>query len=245
MTRRDLLKALLATGVGTATGAASFGYAFERHRIGVTHASIEVSGLPEALAGLRIGLVTDTHLSATVPVSDVARAVDLVMAERPDLIVLGGDYITWRDRRYIGPAAEVLGPLSAPNGVYAVLGNHDDDREMPAALEGRGFEVLKDARTRVTIRGEALDFVGIKYWTRRTADIGRLLHGATAPVFLFAHNPKRLAEAAALDIPLVLSGHTHGGQVVLPVLGAVAAAGEFPVVAGVGREGERSICPSG
>jgi predicted MPP superfamily phosphohydrolase len=240
LTRRDLLKALVATGVGTATGAASFGYAFERHRLGVTRATIDVSGLPEALKGLRIGLVTDTHHSQTVPFADIAQAVELLMAERPDLIVLGGDYVTWKDRRYARLSAEALAPLNAPHGVFAVLGNHDDDREMPAALAARGFEVLKDARTRITVRGEPIEMLGIQYWTRRPADIGRLLRGATAPVFLLAHNPKRLIEAAALDIPLVLSGHTHGGQVVLPVLGAIAAR-EFPVVAGAGRRGSTTI----
>jgi hypothetical protein len=159
----------------------------------------------------------------------------MVMAERPDLIVLGGDYVTWGDRQYVGPSADALAPLSAPGGVFAILGNHDDDHEMPAALMKNGVQVLKDARTHLVINGEGVDLAGIRYWTRRPADIAAVVRGAASPIVLLAHDPRRLTEAAALNIPLVLSGHTHGGQVVLPGLGAIAAQ-KFPVLAGIGRQ---------
>jgi uncharacterized protein len=67
-----------------------------------------------------------------------------------------------------------------------------------------------------------------------------VVRGAKNPIILLAHDPRRLIEAAALDIPLVLSGHTHGGQVVLPGIGAIAAR-KFPVVAGIGRRDKTSI----
>ena len=130
--------------------------------------------------------------------------------------------------------------LRAPFGVYGVVGNHDDDRDMPAALIARGYEVLRDARTTVTARGEKLDLVGVRYWTQRGRDIARVVRGAKNPMILLAHDPRRLNEAAALNIPLVLSGHTHGGQVVLPGIGAIAAR-KFPVVAGMGRRDKTSI----
>jgi len=94
--------------------------------------------------------------------------------------------------------------------------------------------MLKDARTRLTIRNETVDLVGIRYWTRRQTDVADLLRDSAKMTILLAHDPRRLTEAAALNVPLVLSGHTHGGQVVLPVVGAVAAQ-KFPVVAGIGR----------
>ena len=84
------------------------------------------------------------------------------------------------------------------------------------------------------VNGEPIDFVGIRYWTKRLTDIAPIVRGATGTVVLLAHDPRRLNEAAALKIPLVLSGHTHGGQVVLPGLGAIAAQ-KFPVIAGLGR----------
>ncbi|HEY7055090.1 MAG TPA: hypothetical protein VH439_04155, partial [Gemmatimonadales bacterium] len=150
------------------------------------------------------------------------------------------DYVTWKDRHFIEPAAEALAPLTAPLGVIAILGNHDDDRDMPAALAAKGFTVLRDARTRLTVRGEPLDLVGIRYWTYRLPEIARLLRGSVPHAILLAHTPKRLLEAQQLAVSAVLSGHTHGGQIVLPWIGAVAAR-EFPVIAGFAQREGTSI----
>jgi len=232
LTRRAAIKGVVATAVGTVTGASAYGVVYERHHIGTTHATLPVSGLSPALDGLRIGFLTDIHHSAMVPADDVRRAVDLVSAERPDLIVLGGDYVTWGDRAFVGPVAELLAPLTAPQGVFAILGNHDDDRDMPAALAAKHIQVLKDARTRLEIRGEGLELAGIRFWTRKTTEIARVIKDARDTMLLLAHDPRRLDEAAELDVPAILSGHTHGGQVVLPGLGAIARR-RFPVLEGV------------
>jgi len=193
-----------------------------------------MDGLPRALAGLRIGLITDTHRSRWVSHEDIAHAVDALGAERPDIIVLGGDYVTYGDRQYVGPSADALAPLTAPHGVFAILGNHDHDHDMAAALGHKGIEVLRDARTRLTIRGEQLDLVGIRFWTKRQGDIADLVRDSAPATILLAHDPRRVTEAAALNVPLVLSGHTHGGQVVLPGIGAIAAR-KFPVAEGTFR----------
>lgn len=240
VTRRDVLKGFAAAGIGAATGAVAHGYLYERFHVDVTRETLDVSGLPEALSGLRVGLITDLHRSDTVSHDMIDRAVRLLMSEAPDLMILGGDYVTWGDRRFVGPAADALAPLTAPHGVFAVLGNHDNDHDMPPALAAKGFAVLRDARTRLTIRGETLDLAGIRYWTRKPAEIAYVLRGASPNVFLLAHTPMRLVEAAALAVPLVLSGHTHGGQIVLPGIGAVAAR-EFPVIAGPGRRENTTI----
>ena len=239
-TRRAAIKGVLATAIGGFTGAMSYGVAYERHRLGVTEATLPVSGLPPSLDGLRIGLVTDIHHSAIVPAGDVTQAVELTLSTQPDLIVLGGDYVTYGDRDYVEPVAELLSPLRAPHGVFAILGNHDDDREMPAALARRDVTVLKDQRTSVIIRGETLELAGIRFWTRRVSDIARVLKGAQETVILLAHDPRRLVEAAALNVPAVLSGHTHGGQVVMPGVGALARS-RFPILAGLGRRENSSI----
>jgi uncharacterized protein len=233
LTRRAALKGVLATTVGAITGSGIYGIGYERHRIGLTEAALPVSGLSPAHDGLRIGLVTDIHHGAMVPASDVAAAVQLVMAQRPDVIVLGGDYVTWGDRTFVGPVADLLAPLSAPHGVFAILGNHDDDRDMPAALAAKRFTVLKDQRTRIVVAGEGLEFAGIRFWTRRPQDIARALRQARDTTILLAHDPRRLNEAAALGVPAVLSGHTHGGQVVLPGVGAFVKR-RFPVLEGLG-----------
>jgi predicted MPP superfamily phosphohydrolase len=234
ISRRALLKGFVATGVGAATGASAYGYLHERHALELARATLPVAGLPPGLDGLRVALMTDIHRSRWVSADDVSEAVRLLMAQAPDLIVLGGDYVTWGDRQYVGASADALSGLHAPHGVFGILGNHDDDHDMPAALSAHGVEMLKDARTRLTIRGETLELAGIRFWTKRAVDIAAVLRGGRRPLVLLAHDPRRLTEAAALDVPLVLSGHTHGGQVVLPVVGAVAAR-KFPVVAGLAR----------
>jgi uncharacterized protein len=111
---------------------------------------------------------------------------------------------------------------------------------MPRALARQGIEVLRDARTRVTIGGESLDLAGIRFWTRKEPEIRKVIEGASPNLVLLAHDPRRLREAAALDVPLVLAGHTHGGQVVLPGLGAPAAR-KFPVLSGAATERDTTI----
>jgi uncharacterized protein len=238
--RRDLLKGCAAVGIGAMTGGASYGFLYERHHIELTRATLEVSGWSEGLAGLRVGFITDIHRSRTVSHALVARAVQLLMAERPDLIILGGDYVTWGNRDFVQPAADALAGLSAPSGVFAVLGNHDDDHDMPAALAARGFTVLRDARTQIRIRAEPVDLIGIRYWTKRVDEISRIMRGASPNTILLAHTPSRLLEAAALAVPLVISGHTHGGQIVLPGVGAFAAR-KFPVIAGQDKRENTTI----
>src|SRR6266540_2796437 len=217
VTRRAVLKALIATSTGIVAGTGGYGFFYGRHDLEVTRAGIPIRGLPPALNGLRIGLITDVHRSQLVSHEDVSKAVGALMAERPDLIVLGGDYVTWGDRDYVIPSAEALAPL-AKNGV----------------------QVLRDARTRLSIRHETIDLVGIRFWTRRQIDIAALVRDSAPMTILLAHDPRRLTEAGALSVPLVLSGHTHGGQVVLPLVGAVAAR-KFPVVAGIGRRDKTTM----
>jgi hypothetical protein len=240
MSRRAALKALLASGIGGLAGAGVYRFGYRRDVVQLTETSVPVAGLPPSLTGLRVGLITDIHRSRWVSSADVTAAAATLLAARPDLVVLGGDYVTWGDREYVGSAAEALSGLTAPHGVFAILGNHDGDRDMPAALAAHGIQVLKDARTRLTIKGEPLELAGIRFWTRRPADIAKVLRGAVGPVILLAHDPRRLVEASVLNVPLVLSGHTHGGQIVLPGLGAPAAR-KFPVVAGLGRRAATSI----
>jgi predicted MPP superfamily phosphohydrolase len=232
------MQVMAATAAGAFVGAGGIGI-HDRLRTTVTRETLPVTGLPAGFESFRIALLTDFHRSGLVSEDQIAGVVALAMAERPDLIVLGGDYVTQFDTRFAGSIAELLSILGAPAGVIAVLGNHDDERVVPAALAKRGIRVLRNGRTRLTIGGDSVDFLGIDFWTRNGADIGRLVDPAATPL-LVAHDPRRITEAAELSIPLVLSGHTHGGQVVLPALGAVNRF-RFPVVAGSVRQGASTL----
>ena len=114
-----------------------------RRRIRASSASPRRAGPPgvrasPALDGLRVGLITDIHHSATVSADDVTRAGRCCRRRSPISMVLGGDYVTFGNRAYVEPVAELLAPLAgARTASFAVLGNHDDDRDMPAALARR------------------------------------------------------------------------------------------------------------
>src|SRR5260370_27984145 len=101
---------------------------------------------------------------------------------------------------------------------------------MPAALASKGFTVLKDARTRLTVRGEIMDFAGIRYWTYKIGEIAHVMRGTVPHAILLAHTPKRLFEAQQLAVPAVIRRHTPRGPIVLPGARANAAA-EVPLLA--------------
>lgn len=238
MKRRQFLRVISAAGAGAAVGGASWGL-HERNTLGVTRLTVPVDGLPDSFKGFKIALLTDLHRSALVSAELIDRAVTDALEAKPDLVVLGGDYVTNFDARFAGPVAEVLGRLTAPAGVVAVLGNHDDERAVPAALYARGIKVLREERMRLEMGGRAVDFIGIGYWTRGTARIGSLIDREATPV-LIAHDPRRLTEAEALSIPLVLSGHTHGGQVVIPPFGPINRF-RFPITQGMLRQSNTTL----
>src|SRR5690606_41916285 len=130
----------------------------------------------------------DWHRCVLVPPDDVARSIVLTQSARPDIIVYGGDFHSYFDRAYCQPVTELAARASAPNGVFAVLGNHDDEREMPAALTRRGIEVLRNTHTTLHVRGEQLTVAGVDFWVRNARSaVSRAVGGARAAVVLLAH----------------------------------------------------------
>jgi len=232
LTRRAVLGTLASGAIGAAAGVCAHGYLYERHALQLIRVTMPVSGLAPAHEGLRIGLLTDLHHSSFVSQEEISRAVAMVMAERPELIVLGGDYVTNFDNNFLGPCAEILAALNAPQGVIGILGNHDDERATAMAFGRLRFPLLRDARTTLVINREPLDVAGIRYWTRTSLELSRVITGSAPTLLLLAHDPRRFTQALDLAVPVVLSGHTHGGQVVLPIFGAPAAR-KFPVLGGL------------
>jgi predicted MPP superfamily phosphohydrolase len=240
VSRRQVLRALAASGVLAGAGFGSYGFAYERHRIGVTRTLVPLRDLPPALSGVRIALLSDIHHGQFMSVEDVAAAASLVRAERPDLIALAGDYVVRADRASVLPCTRALLPLDAPLGVFAVLGNHDPEPTVNATFRAHGIRLLRDERVGIRARGESILLGGVRYWTTKTEDVARVFRGEEGFSILLAHDPRRLTQAAEIGVHLVLSGHTHGGQVVIPGLGAPAAA-RYPVVAGLGRRDRTTL----
>ncbi|MBP1634399.1 MAG: putative metallophosphoesterase [Acidobacteria bacterium] len=239
VTRRRALGALAAGGAGL-LGAGGYGVLVERHRLGVTRATISLRRLPPGLDGLRVGLATDFHYGRFTGDEMVAAVAQRLAEERLDLVLLGGDFVTWSDRAAVAPCAAALAGVRARLGVFAVFGNHDPEGTVKAVFERRGVGVLRDQHTRLDVRGEPVALAGLRYWSSRPADLDRALRGSRGFPILLAHDPRRVDLAAAAAVPLVLSGHTHGGQVVVPGLGAPAAA-RYPVVHGLGRRGGTAL----
>lgn len=195
-----------------------------RGRIEVTEHRVRLQGLPAGFEGFRIVQVSDIHHGLFLPFYAVLEAVEMVNALAPDVIALTGDFVTY-SRAYVEPVAAILGLLRAKHGVFAVLGNHDfrvDADQVARALRREGIEVLRNRHTFLRHRGEALPIAGIDD-LRYGADLTRALRGirAGSPTVLLSHNPKVIRRAALHGVSLVLSGHTHGGQVKLPMVGSI------------------------
>jgi len=219
--RRVGLPALGALGL-TAMAGAAYTVGIEPRRPELTELTLRLPGLPAALDGLRVGQISDMHLGQRFAAENTAWAVGRVMAARPDLIALTGDFVSFE--RAIGSLPVLLAPLRAPLGVYAVPGNHDYWEGLPEVTAR-----LAEARVELLLnRGLALGPGGALYvagvddvWAGRP-DLGAALAARPAGAFtlLLAHAPDTADEAAAHGVGLQLSGHTHGGHLRLPLLGA-------------------------
>ena len=224
LTRREFLRGAAALPLLSVSAASAYASLIEPRSYAVKETEIFVRDLPDAFEGFRIAQITDVHHSRIVGIEEVRRVVEVTTRAKPDLIALTGDYTT-SYRRYIEPCAEALGALRAPEGVWAVLGNHDhytDPLLTVRALKHHGINVLENASTVIVRGSDTLQLAGIGDWTWNRADWLRSLHGVDKrrPSVMLSHQPVVLDLPETAGISLILSGHTHGGQVSLPFIGA-------------------------
>ncbi|MEW6283536.1 MAG: metallophosphoesterase, partial [Candidatus Eremiobacterota bacterium] len=219
MTRRSLFRAALGLG---AAGLARL--ALEPWFTEVRHVEVRLADLPEVLEGFTITQLSDLHRGPWVPEVLLRRGVELANTLRSDLVVLTGDFLSV-SRAYAGSLVDVVAGLSAPEGVFAVLGNHDywcrGQGRLQEGFRHKGVELLVNQAARMSTRGVDWWLVGLDdAWAGRP-DLGRALAGVPRDAFrlLLAHEPDFADTAARQGIPLQLSGHSHGGQVRLPGLG--------------------------
>jgi predicted MPP superfamily phosphohydrolase len=229
LTRRDFLRGAVAAPLAVVAAGSAYASLVEPYEYEVTRTDVLIKGLPQGFEGFRIAQISDVHHSRLVSIEEVRRVVELAQGTRADLIVLTGDYTT-AYRRYIEPCAEALGGLRAPEGVWAVLGNHDhytDPQLTVRALERAHINVLNNANTVIRRGGERLQLAGIDDWSWNGTDWPRALYGLDQkfPTVLLSHQPRVLDVAEAEKVSLILSGHTHGGQLRLPFIGAPARFG--------------------
>lgn len=226
LTRRQFLSGLAAAPLVVVSATSAYASLIEPHNYAVTETDVFIRDLPERFEGFRITQLTDIHHSRIVGIDQVRRVVELARNTKPDLVVLTGDYTTTY-RRYVEPCAEALGELNAPEGVWAVLGNHDhytDPELTTRALAWRKIAVLNNANTIIRRGPDALQLAGIDDWSWNGTDWKRALYGLNPrqPLVLLSHQPTVFDLDEARTASLILSGHTHGGQIALPVIGAPA-----------------------
>lgn len=230
--RRALLRGLVGGGLLLGGGAA----ATQGYRFGVVAQTFALLGLTRPV---RVALLTDLHYGPFIGVGSVRQWVNAALAQRPDLILLGGDLLDTGEAAAQEPLLNELGRLRAPLGVYAVWGNHDygsfgrygsrrrgpgradwpqERTRLTAALTERGVTVLRDKGRPLR---DDLWLGGVDdLWFGQPDPAGALRGAGTRGTLLLSHNPDLLLTMTARP-GLVLSGHTHGGQVRLPLLGAL------------------------
>jgi len=210
----------------------------EPHWIEMTQLDIPLPGLPEELDGFTIVQLSDLHMGPHVAADHVRRGVALTNALEADLVILTGDFV-YRSAEYSGACARELASIRANHGVYAVLGNHDiwtDADEVAGNLKRVGLVVLRNERQALMVAGTRLWLLGIDdtgytggffsdfkaMWQEAHDALAILLQGipAAEPRLLLVHNPDFTEMLPQGRIDLILCGHTHGGQVRLPFIGA-------------------------
>jgi uncharacterized protein len=188
---------------------------------------VRINGLPPALSGLAIGLVTDIHSSRYMLKPEMDEYVRRMNDMGVDLFVLGGDLV---DARFdeIHPFAEAFSRLVAPLGVYGVLGNRDHFTRQPDEItriaREAGMRILRNESMVIRKNGSSFRLAGVDDAETHPAAGGNMDAALKSgkrrqPTVLLCHRPTYLAEASTRDVDLMLSGHTHGGQIVFGRIG--------------------------
>jgi uncharacterized protein len=208
-------------------GKSLYGRWFRDMRVEFNELSLEVREDRIGADGISLVQLSDIHTGPYVEGPELGWVMDKVTGMQPDIIVLTGDYVN-RDPAELYPCLEALSRLKAPGGVFAVLGNHDfwgDEDEVAAALEGVGIVVLRNRGVDIEIRGTRLHLAGVDDWKEKQSDLKLASRDRSAErlSILLSHCPQIVEEAADEGYDLVLSGHTHGMQVRLPVFRQLAS----------------------
>ena len=223
---------VLLAGAGVAAGLAAYAVLVEPRWVQLRRERIHMRSLPRPLEGLRIGLLSDLHVDEGSSAVVVERAVRALLRARPDLIAVTGDFA--EDEEGLQRVLDALMPLHAPLGVYAVPGNHDHKA---------GIDVWRDAVAArkalrdVTNRYVVLRHEGVRICVGGVDDFSEGRPRLVLPppetrdlTIVLAHSPDQAEHCRrAYDaVDLVVSGHTHGGQVRFPLVGAPVNSAHYP-----------------
>lgn len=228
LTRRHLLRLAALTVAGGATAAAGgAGWArwVEPGWLTLVRVQVPIAGLPAAFDGFRIALLSDLHLYPHTTLEYVSHAVEVVRSLDADVAVLTGDFV-YQNAEAVFDLAAVLATLDARQGVFGVLGNHDywtNAAVVRAGLREAGVSLLENRGIALTSGRDRIYLAGVDDYWSGTPDLAAALSSAPSgvPVVLLSHEPDPVDEYGWDGrVALQLSGHSHGGQVRLPGIGA-------------------------
>lgn len=206
-----------------------------RHELEVTHPTFYLKNLPPAFHGFRIAQISDLHLEEYTEDYFLRRVVDHVNDLAPDMVLVTGDFISRGPLtptvsfQAAGRCAELLSHLRCPLR-YGILGNHDAAVSSQAVrhhMESNGLPMLVNQSTRIEHNGSHIYLAGLDDTEFGNPDLHAALPATIdAPVILLVHEPDYadnvVVHERAKDVDLILSGHTHGGQIRLPFIGPIA-----------------------
>jgi len=216
-------------------GLVVWGFWWEPGRLVLNEVALELPNWPEG-EETRVTLIADLHVgSPRNGKENLRRVVRRVNETFPDVVLIAGDLTIDNvvGGRFVSPEeiATELAAINATNGVFAALGNHDrwlSAERVTAALTSVGVTVLENQNAAIEVRGNRMWIAGVAdYWTGHPS-IKDALDGVgeDEPVLLFTHNPDLFPEVPA-EVSLTLAGHTHGGQVLVPFVGAINTPSRF------------------
>jgi len=229
------IKALVVVLITVFLSLGCWAFIIEPNRLVVHQETISLPNWPASLDGYRVAVISDIHAgSPFIDVEKMRRIVSLTNDQKPDLIVLLGDFmVTNRWFKRIDPEviAQTLKDLHASGGVYSVLGNHDwwfDGTRVRSALESAGIKVLENDVTPVEMRGRKVWLAGLADALTRPQNVSGTLAKIPSgePAIVLMHVPD-VFPSITNDVSLTLAGHTHGGQVNLPLVGRLIVPSEF------------------
>jgi uncharacterized protein len=233
LTRRQFLYGGAAAAAGIGVGVDGY---LETFRVELKKIEIPLKRLPAALDGFTIVQLSDFHYEERFSIFAIRKAVELVNGLKPDLVVLTGDFITVglfesgsHARRHAheaaAPCAAILSQIKAPAGRFAVLGNHDayaNAKLVTAAIQSAGIPVLNNRAVPIERNSSRFWLAGIEDALEAQPDLGAAIEKIPTgeATILLAHEPDFADEAALKTVDLQLSGHSHGGQIWIPGIGA-------------------------
>lgn len=183
------------------------------------------------LKGIKVVFVSDFHIN---PYQNkrLKKVIALVNAQNPDIVLSGGDFISGHLASMtmpIGDIAKELQNINAKYGFYTAIGNHDkylgEDYAIKELRKNK-INVLYNSNTKVNIKGKDVYIAGIEFKPNNTVPIVEALKNTKAPVIMLTHSPDEIKKIPD-SVNLILAGHTHGGQVVLPFVGALFTASDY------------------